>query len=258
MESGDFFSLAGKRALVVGASRGIGLAIGRAVAHAGADTILASRSLDVLETHAAELCAQALRARALRLDLTDPEAIRPAAEAAGDIDILLNVSGMNIRKPFVEYTREEVDRIFATNLRGICALTRIVGERMVARGRGGKIIFVGSSGALIGVPRLSIYSMTKGGLDALTRSLAAEWGRDNIQVNCIAPGFILTDLNRSMWQDEKMHAWLRASQAIPRMGTPEEVAPLAVFLAGAGSNYITGQVIACDGGYTTTAVWPFE
>ncbi|MCZ2154083.1 MAG: SDR family oxidoreductase [Bryobacterales bacterium] len=257
MEPGDFFSLAGKRALVVGASRGIGLAISRAVAQAGADTILAARSLDALEAHAAELRAKALRARALRLDLTDPEAIRPAAEAAGDIDILLNVSGMNIRKPFVEYTREEVDRIFATNLHGICTLTRIVGERMVARGRGGKIIFVGSSGALVGVPKLSIYSMTKGGLDALTRSLAAEWGRDNIQVNCIAPGFI-PDPNRAMWQDEKMHKWLRASQAIPRMGTPEEVAPLAVFLAGAGSNYITGQVIACDGGYTTTAVWPFE
>jgi gluconate 5-dehydrogenase len=99
--------------------------------------------------------------------------------------------------------------------------------------------------------------MTKGAIAQMTRALAAEWGRHNIQVNCIAPGFIETDLNRAMWQPPAMREWLQGAQANPRLGTPEDVAPLAVFLAGPGADYITGQVIAVDGGYSTTANWPF-
>jgi NAD(P)-dependent dehydrogenase (short-subunit alcohol dehydrogenase family) len=92
----------------------------------------------------------------------------------------------------------------------------------------------------------------------LTRTLAAEWGRHNIQVNCICPGFIITDLNRDMWQPQIMQDWLKGGQGMPRTGTPEDIAPLAVFLSSPGSDYITGQLIAVDGGFTTTAVWPFE
>jgi NAD(P)-dependent dehydrogenase (short-subunit alcohol dehydrogenase family) len=92
----------------------------------------------------------------------------------------------------------------------------------------------------------------------LTKALAAEWGRYDIQVNCIAPGFILTDLNRTMWAEPKMEAWLRANQANPRLGAPADIAPLAVFLSGRGAGYITGQIIPVDGGYTTTSVWPYE
>ena len=112
--------------------------------------------------------------------------------------------------------------------------------------------------SISGLPYLSIYAITKGALGQLTRVLAAEWGRYNIQVNCIAPGFIVTDLNRDMWKQEKMVAWLQANQANPNLGTPDDVAPLAVFLASHGADYITGQIIAVDGGYSTTSVWPFE
>ncbi len=133
-----------------------------------------------------------------------------------------------------------------------------MGARMIERGAGGKVIMIGSLMSLLGLPYLSVYAMTKGALGQLTKALAAEWGRYNIQVNCIAPGFIITDLNRQMWEPAAMREWLKGAQANPQPGTPEDVAPLAVFLAGRGADYITGQIIAVDGGYTTTAVWPFE
>ena len=129
---------------------------------------------------------------------------------------------------------------------------------MIARGTGGKIVNIGSIQSLRGLPYLAVYAITKGGLAQLTEVLAAEWGRYNIRVNCIAPGIIVTDLNRAMGQSEKMLSWLRGCQANPNPGTRADVAPLAVFLAGRGADYITGQIIAVDGGYTTTAVWPFE
>jgi gluconate 5-dehydrogenase len=112
--------------------------------------------------------------------------------------------------------------------------------------------------SLLGLPYLTIYAITKSALAGLTRTLAAEWGRHNIQVNCIAPGFIITDLNRKMWESPVMQQWLKNAQASPRTGIPEDIAPVAVFLSSAASDYVTGQVIAVDGGYTTTSVWPFE
>ncbi len=249
-------SLAGKAALVAGASRGIGLAIARGLAAAGARTVLGARSMEALQQAVAAIRAEGGDAEAIRLDMTDPESIRACAAAVPAVDILVNVAGTNLRKPFEQYTREEYERLLETNLHGIVALTQQVGAGMLARGRGGKIVIIGSLMSLLGLPLITVYAMTKSALAGLTRALAAEWGSQNIQVNCIAPGFILTDLNRQMWQRPEMLEWLKGAQAIPRLGTPEDVAPLAVFLAGAGSDYITGQVIAVDGGYTTTAVWP--
>ncbi len=249
----NIFSLNGKRALVAGASRGIGLAIAKGFAAAGAEVLLAARSLDKLKAEAA-----AINGIAIELDMTSSDSIRAAAAAAGDVDILVNVAGMNIRKPFEDYSRDDYDKILSTNLHGVFELTQLVGKRMKARGKGGKIISIGSLMSIRGMPFLTVYGITKGALAQLTMTLAAEWGRDNIQVNCIAPGFILTALNQDMWQRDDMKQWLGGIQANPTLGAPEDVAPLAVFLAGRGSNYITGQVIAVDGGFTTTAVWPFQ
>jgi gluconate 5-dehydrogenase len=254
----DIFSLAGKTALVAGASRGIGLAIAQGLADAGAHTVLAARSMDKLEAQAAALTAKGHKASAVRMDMADSKSIADAVASLDAIDILVNVAGTNIRKPFQDYTKQEYEFILQTNLHGLVELTQKVGAKMIARGAGGKVVTIGSLMSLLGLPYLSIYAITKGALGQLTKVLAAEWGKYNIQVNCIAPGFILTDLNRTMWQQPHMSEWLKGNQANPRLGSAEDIAPLAVFLSGRGADYITGQIIAVDGGYTTTSVWPFE
>jgi gluconate 5-dehydrogenase len=250
--------LANKTAFIAGASRGIGLAIARQMAYAGARVILAARSIDKLEKAAEEIRASGGSAAAVQLDLTSVASIESALKTVQNIDILVNVSGTNIRKAFVDYTPEEYQQVMQTNLHGIVELTKRVGARMIQRGAGGKVIMIGSLMSLLGLPYLTVYAITKSALAGLTRTLAAEWGRHNIQVNLIAPGFILTDLNRAMWQEPVMHNWLQGAQPNPKMGTPEDVAPTAVFLASSGANYITGQVVAVDGGYSTTANWPFQ
>ena len=252
------FSLEGKTALIAGASRGIGLAIAKEIAAAGAHTILAARSTGKLQQEVDALQAAGRSAEARMLDVSSNDKVDEACQGMPAPDILINVAGTNIRKRFEEYTPEEYNLILQTNLHGIVRLTQVLGQRMVERGAGGKIVMIGSLTSLIAFPFLSPYAITKSGLWGLTRVLAAEWGKYNIQVNCIAPGFIETDLNREMWKPQFMRDWLRSGQANPRLGTPEDIAPLAVFLSSRGSDYVTGQCIAVDGGFTTTGIWPFE
>jgi gluconate 5-dehydrogenase len=249
-------NLKSKIALVAGASRGIGLAIAKSMAESGARTILAARSVAKLEAHAKALRDEGLSAAAVSLDFTSPESIQKCSDTVGVVDILVNVAGTSIRKPFEQYTKEDYNFVMQTNLHGIFELTQKIGGKMQVKG--GKIINIGSILTTMGLPYASIYAMSKGALGQMTKALAAEWAKYNIQVNCIAPGFILTDLNRKMWEPPEMAEWRRGVQANPRMGAVEDIAPLAVFLAGKGADYITGQIIAVDGGYSTTAVWPFQ
>jgi gluconate 5-dehydrogenase len=242
---------------VSGASRGIGLAIARAMAAAGARVILGARTGQRLEADVEEIRANGGIADAHVFDATDAGDVTRLSAALPPFDVLVNVVGTNVRKPFLSYAPSEVDALMRTNLASAMDVTRALGGPMVARGQGGKVLFVGSLVVHIGVPNVSIYAATKGALTALTRALAAEWAPAGIQVNCIIPGMILTELNRDMWASPAMRDWLRTAQANPRLGRPEDVAPLAVFLAGPGADYITGQLIAVDGGYTTTKMWPF-
>jgi gluconate 5-dehydrogenase len=244
--------LTGKVVLVAGASRGIGLAIARSMAEAGAEVIVASRSEETLKQIATEI-----KGRAQVLDMASSASIDAAVEAAGPVDVLVNVAGINLRKKFEDFSSEEIAAIFQSNLFGPMQLTQKIGRKMIERNAGGKIINIGSLTSLIGIPYISIYGSSKGAVAEWTRCLAAEWGRYNIQVNCIAPGFILTDLNRVMWQAENLQEWLRNSQPNPRLGTPEDISPIAVYLASSHSDYMTGQILTVDGGHTATAMWPF-
>ena len=258
MAQANPFSLTGKTALVAGASRGIGQAIAEGLARAGARTILAARTVSSLEKIAASLRAEGCAAEVLELDIASRASRQKAVAALPDVDILINVAGTNVRKRFEDYTPEEYDRLTNTNLTGIFELTQAVGKRMIERGAGGKVVMIGSLTSLLGIPYLSVYTITKAALAGLSRQLAAEWGRHNIQVNCIAPGFILTDLNRDMWAPPHMAEWLKGVQPNPRLGSPQDIAPLAVYLSCPGSDYVTGQVIAVDGGVSTAIVWPFQ
>jgi NAD(P)-dependent dehydrogenase (short-subunit alcohol dehydrogenase family) len=255
------FSLSGQVAFVVGASRGIGRAIAEALAGAGAHVILSARGADKLEAAAAAIRAADGQASAIAMDVTKLDSIesgvRQAVRQQGRLDILVNVSGVNIRKRMEDYTVEEYDHIINTNLRGIFQVTQRVGAAMKER-RKGKIISIASLTSLIGFPYLSVYAASKGAISQMSKVLAVEWAPFNIQVNAIAPGFIVTDLNRHIWERQEMLDWLQVTQANPRPGTPEDVAGTAVFLASRAADYITGQVIYVDGGHTCGSRWPFE
>jgi NAD(P)-dependent dehydrogenase (short-subunit alcohol dehydrogenase family) len=256
-----YFSLRDRIALVLGASRGIGQGIAEALAEAGAHVLLSARSADKLEGVAVRIRERGDQASVVPIDVASAASIRAGVEQAlgshGRIDILVNVAGTNIRKRAEDYTEQEFDHVVQTNLKGIFQATQLVGAAMKKQKRG-KIINIGSLTTTIAFPFLSVYAITKGGLGQLSKVLACEWAPYNIQVNVIAPGFIITDLNRQMWQKQEMLDWLASTQPNPRPGTPEDIAGLAVFLASPASDYITGQVIHVDGGKTAGSRWPFE
>jgi NAD(P)-dependent dehydrogenase (short-subunit alcohol dehydrogenase family) len=250
---GERFSLAGRVALVTGASRGIGRAIAAALAAAGAAVACAARSREQVESAAAEIIAAGGRARALRLDVTRPAeivaSVEEAAAALGPIDVLVNNAGVTSEKKTMEVTDEEWDTVLATNLTSMFRCARAVVPGMIRLERG-KIINIGSMYGIIGVPRYAAYCASKAAVDGLTRSLAAEWARYGIQVNCLAPGYVNTDIPREAMADEKRRALMLSKVPARRLGEPEEVGALAVYLASPASDFMTGQTVYLDGGQT--------
>lgn len=250
---GDRFSLAGRVALVTGAGRGIGRAIAVALGAAGAAVACAARSRDQVDSAAAEIAAAGGRARALRLDVTRPEQIaagvEEAAAALGPVDVLVNNAGITLDKKTVEVTDEDWDAVLATNLTAMFRCARAVAPGMIRLERG-KIINIGSMYGIIGVPRYAAYCASKAAVDGLTRSLAVEWARHGIQVNCLAPGYMNTDIPRAALADERTRALFLSKIPARRIGEPEEVGALAVYLASPASDFMTGQTVYLDGGQT--------
>jgi NAD(P)-dependent dehydrogenase (short-subunit alcohol dehydrogenase family) len=249
----DRCSLAGRVALVTGASRGLGAATARALAGAGAAVACTGRVVAQAEATARRIAEAGGRAAAFPLDV--PRADQVAAvvgdveRVLGPVDILVNNAGITLEKKTVEVTDEEWATVLATNLTAVFRLARAVAPGMLARGRG-KIINVGSMYGVIGVARYAAYCASKAGVDGLTRSLAVEWAGHGIQVNCVAPGYMNTDIPRAALADARTRERLLAKVPARRIGEPEEIGPLVVYLASPASDYMTGQTIYLDGGQT--------
>jgi len=245
--------LAGRVALVTGASRGIGRAVALALGAAGAAVACCARSAEQVEATATEVSGHGGRARGFRLDVTRRNEIDTVVAdigaALGPIDILVNNAGITLDKRSVEVTDEEWDDVIATNLTSTFTLARAVAPGMMELRRG-KIINIGSMYGKIGVPRYAAYCASKAAVEALTRSLAVEWARHGIQVNCLAPGYVNTDIPREAMADEKLRTLFLSRVPARRIGEPEEVATLAVYLASAASDFMTGQTVYLDGGQT--------
>jgi NAD(P)-dependent dehydrogenase (short-subunit alcohol dehydrogenase family) len=246
-------SLAGRVALVTGASRGLGAAIAAALARAGAAVACAARALEAVKTTAADITAHGGTARAFALDVTRPpeiaHTVRDVEQALGPIDILVNNAGITLEKKTVDVTDDEWERVLSTNLGAMFRLARAVAPGMLERRRG-KIVNVGSMYGVIGVGCYAAYCASKAGVDGLTRSLATEWARHGIQVNCVAPGYMNTDIPRAALADPRTRELLLSKVPVRRIGEPEEIGPLVVYLASPASDFMTGQTLYLDGGQT--------
>jgi 2-deoxy-D-gluconate 3-dehydrogenase len=244
------FDLSGKAALVTGGNGGIGLAMARALAGAGASVAVSGR--DEAKTGAA---ARELGAVALNFDLADPEAcpamVDEAARRLGRLDILVNNAGTNIRKAPQDYSLAEWHTVIDTNLTAAFLASQAAYPHM-KRGGGGKIVNIGSMMSLFGASFAAPYGASKGGIVQLTKSLAAAWARDNIQVNAVLPGWIDTALTRRARAEvDGLHERVLGRTPAGRWGTPEDLGGIAVFLASPASGFITGTAIPVDGGYSS-------
>jgi 2-dehydro-3-deoxy-D-gluconate 5-dehydrogenase len=258
--SAALFDLTGRVALVTGASRGIGRAIAVGLARAGAQVALAARTRETLEDAVQEVGPD--RSLAVVADVTSAQdnrrMVAETVERFGALDAFVAVAGVNRRKRIVDVEPEDYEYVLGTNLKGVYLGCQAAVRAMVPRpGRpSGKIITVGSLATFQGVsPGMSAYCASKGGVGQLTKQLAIELAPENIQANCIAPGFILTDLNRGFLYVEPRKSWIESRTPAGKFGAPEDLAGTAVFLAGAASDYVTGQVIAVDGGFLAGSDW---
>ena len=251
------FDLSGHVAVVTGTSRGLGQYFARALARSGADLVITSRDTESLKPFVEEIAQIGRRAVPLALDVGNQASIEQmatAAEAAyGKIDILVNNAGMNIRKPALDVTWDDWNKILDTNLRGTFFVAQAIAKRMIPRAYG-RIINIGSVTSVAGYAGLAPYGASRGGVRQLTMSLADDWGTHGITVNCLAPGWFKTSQNKVMYEDKEWVAYLSDRIPVKRPGSPDDLDSTVVYLAAESSRYVTGQTILVDGGISTGAV----
>ena len=245
------FNLSGRTALVTGSARGLGFAIAEGLAAAGARVVINGTTEAGALQAATALRAKGLNAEASAFDVTDEAAILSAFagfDAAGTaIDILVNNAGIQLRKPMVELTTAEWQKVIDVNLTSAFVVGREAAKRMIPRGRG-KIVNIGSLMSAVGRATVAPYTVAKGGIKMLTQAMTAEWAGHGIQANAIGPGYMITDMNQALIDNPTFDAWVKARTPSKRWGRPEELVGTAVFLASGASDYVNGQIIYVDGG----------
>jgi len=248
------FDLTGQVAIVTGTSRGLGQYFARALAKAGADLVLTSRKRETLAVFENEIKALGRRCVSLELDVRDEESIRRVAadaEAAfGQIHILVNNAGCNIRKPALEVTWDNWNQILETNLRGTFFVAQTVARSMIAHGYG-RIVNIGSVTSVFGAAGLAPYGASRGGVRQLTMSLADDWGKFGVTVNCLAPGWFKTEQTKVLYENREWVDYLTDRIPLKRPGEPHDLDGAVVFLASESSRYVTGQTLLVDGGIST-------
>lgn len=244
------FRLDGKRALVTGAGRGIGLAIARAYAERGAEVTLCARSRDELDSAVADLRAEGLTAEAMVADVTDIPAFAALIEARPAFHILVNNAGTNRPRPLTEITPEDCDLILGLNLRAAIFVVQAVTRRMLAEGVAGSVINMSSQMGHVGAANRSLYCASKWGLEGFTKAAAIELGPHAIRVNTICPTFIDTPLTKPYFEDPAFRDEVLSKIKLGRLGTTEDIIGAAIYLASDASSLMTGSALMLDGGWS--------
>ncbi len=244
------FRLDGRRALVTGAGRGIGLASAAALAQAGAEVTLAARSEGELRDACRSIAAEGGRCDYLVLDVTDPRAVDEGVAARGPFQILVNNAGTNRPKHLVDVTDEDIDAILDLNVKAALYVARVVVKGLLAAGLPGSVINISSQMGVVGSPRRTVYCASKHAIEGLSKALAWEVGHANIRVNTICPTFIETAMTAGMFEDPSFRGWVTDRIALGRLGRMDEVTGAVVFLASDASSLMTGSALMLDGGWT--------
>ncbi len=249
------FDLTGRRALITGSSQGIGEALAKGLAAAGAEIILNGRDAAKLGAAAAALRKTGATVHELAFDVTQHEAVRQAVDGfedrVGPIDILINNAGMQHRGPLEEFPADAFERLLQTNIASVFHVGQAVARHMIARGEG-KIVNICSVQTALARPGIAPYTATKGAVANLTKGMATDWARHGLQCNGLAPGYFETPLNQALVDDPEFSAWLAKRTPAGRWGTVDELVGTAIFLSSAASSFVNGTTVFVDGGITAS------
>lgn len=251
MAGPELFSLSGKRALVTGSSQGIGFALAKGLAAAGAKIVLNGRDPDKLKAAATEIDGS----QTLAFDVTDHEGVRAAVDGFegdhGAIDILINNAGMQHRTPLEDFPADAFERLLQTNIASVFHVGQACARHMIER-KAGKIINIASVQTALARPGIAPYTTTKGAVANLTKGMATDWAKYGLQCNAIAPGYFDTPLNAALVSDPEFSAWLEKRTPAGRWGNVDELVGAAVFLSSAASSFVNGHTLFVDGGITAS------